>query len=149
MATDRSHGALAEALYRLAALIVRSTPREMSLTAASTLAILERNGPQRITVLAESQGVTQPSMTSLVTRLESAGLVQRQADLADGRVVLVDLAEGGAGYLAERRRLGGDFVLDLLGQLPEDELDALVAALPAIQRIQDYQSFETAREALA
>jgi DNA-binding MarR family transcriptional regulator len=135
---------LGDALYGLATLIVRSTPRELSLTAASTLAVLERNGPQRITALAEAQGVTQPSMTSLVTRLEDAGLVQRQADLMDGRVVLVGLAEGGAEHLAERRRQGRDFVLELLGQLPEDELAALVAALPAIRRIS-----LTTQEALA
>jgi DNA-binding MarR family transcriptional regulator len=126
---------LSDALYSLATLIVRSTPRELSLTAASTLAALDRAGPQRITALAESQGVTQPSMTSLVTRLEDAGLVQRQADPMDGRVVLVCLADGGAAYLADRRRQGRDFVLGLLGQLPEDELTALVAALPAIRRI--------------
>jgi DNA-binding MarR family transcriptional regulator len=126
---------LGDALYGLATLIVRSVPRELSLTAASTLAALERSGPQRITALAEAQGITQPSMTSLVTRLEETGMVQRQADPLDGRVVLVGLAPGGAAYVADRRRQGRDFVLELLGQLPEDELAALVAALPAIRRI--------------
>jgi DNA-binding MarR family transcriptional regulator len=126
---------LGDALYGLATLIVRSIPRELSLTATSTLAALERGGPQRITALAEAQGITQPSMTSLVTRLEEAGLVQRQADPLDGRVVLVGLAEGGAAYVADRRRQGRDFVLELLGRLPEDELATLVAALPAIRRI--------------
>ena len=43
---------LSDALYSLATLIVRSTPRELSLTAASTLAALDRAGPQRITALA-------------------------------------------------------------------------------------------------
>ena len=126
---------LGDALYGLATLIVRSVPRELSLTAASTLAALERSGPQRITALAEAQGITQPSMTSLVTRLEEASLVRRQADPLDGRVVLVGLADGGAAYVAGRRRQGRDFVLELLGRLPEDELAALVAALPAIRRI--------------
>src|SRR5580698_3876684 len=123
---------LGDALYGLATLIVRSTPRELSLTASSTLAFLERSGPQRITALAESAGITQPSMTALVTRLEETGLVERQADPMDGRVVLVGLADDGAAYVAGRRRQGRDLVLELLGRLPEDELAALVAALPAI-----------------
>src|ERR1700678_3665240 len=136
---------LGDALYGLATLIVRSVQRDLSLTAASTLAALERSGPQRITALAEAQGITQPSMTSLVTRLEEASLVRRQADPLDGRVVLVGLADGGAAYVAGRRRQGRDFVLELLGRLPEDELAALVAALPAIRRI----AGTTQEEALA
>jgi DNA-binding MarR family transcriptional regulator len=135
---------LGDALYGLATLIVRSTPRELSLTASSTLAFLERSGPQRITALAESAGITQPSMTALVTRLEETGLVERQADPMDGRVVLVGLADDGAAYVADRRRQGRDLVLELLGRLPEDELAALVAALPAIRRIS-----ATTQEALA
>ena len=40
----------------------------MSLTSLSTLATLELTGPRRITDLAANEGVTQPSMTALVTR---------------------------------------------------------------------------------
>jgi len=131
----RSPAILGDALYDLATLIVRATPRQLSLTAASTLSTLERDGAQRLTVLAESQGVTQPSMTALVNRLEREGLVRRRPDLCDGRVVLVALAEAGAEHLATRRRQGRQAVEGLLAELSADDLDALAAALPAIEAI--------------
>ncbi|MBO0816571.1 MAG: MarR family transcriptional regulator, partial [Actinobacteria bacterium] len=38
----------------------------MSLTAAATLATLDRSSPRRLTALAAHEGVTQPAMTQLV-----------------------------------------------------------------------------------
>ncbi len=133
-------GGLSDALYSLATSIVRATPRELSLTAASTLSTLERRGPQRLTVLAESQGVAQPSMTSLVTRLARAGLVRRQPDPDDARGVLVALAEGGADHLAARRRHGRRAVDEILEHVPATELARLMAALPAIRRIGAFEA---------
>ncbi|MGH9094108.1 MAG: MarR family winged helix-turn-helix transcriptional regulator [Acidimicrobiales bacterium] len=142
MPSPRAPGVLGDALYGLATVIVRATPRELSLTAASVLSALERGGAQRITDLAGSQGVAQPSMTSLVTRLERFGLVRRQTDPSDGRVVLAALAEGGAEHLARRRRQGRQAVEGLLDRLPADDLDVLEAALPAIRRILDLERVE-------
>ena len=61
----------------------------LSLTAAATLATLERSGPSRLTWLAVREGVTQPAMTQLISRLEEAGLVQRAADPA-GNLLLFE-----------------------------------------------------------
>jgi hypothetical protein len=58
--------AAAGAVYPLLTAAVRHQPRYVSLTAASTLATVEQTGPQRITDLAVTEGVTQPSMTALV-----------------------------------------------------------------------------------
>jgi DNA-binding MarR family transcriptional regulator len=52
----------------------------LSLTAAATLARLQRNGPARLTELAAAEGVSQPSMTALIARLADRGLVHRAAD---------------------------------------------------------------------
>src|SRR3954470_19129395 len=51
----------------------------LSLTAAATLAHLQRSGPARLTELAVAEGVSQPSMTTLVARLADQGLVRRGA----------------------------------------------------------------------
>src|ERR1700690_3931690 len=66
-----------------------TAPDGLSLTAAATLAAIERFGPQRLTALAAREGVTQPAMTQLITRLEDAGQVRRESDPDDGRGVLV------------------------------------------------------------
>src|ERR1700684_26238 len=83
MATDDSatradsRSAIGEALYGLVTLAVKSGPREISLTAASTLATLDRTGARRLTDLAVIEGVTQPSMSVLVTGLDAAGPPRR------------------------------------------------------------------------
>ena len=51
-----------------------TSPRtDLSLTAAATLATLQRSGPARLTELAVAEGVSQPSMTALIARLGRAG----------------------------------------------------------------------------
>lgn len=104
----------------------------LSLTAAATLSSLDRNGPARLTELAVQQGVSQPAMTQLVTRLQDAALAERRPDAADGRVVLVHITEAGRTELARRRAIRTDRLGALFDQLPDDQRAALVAALPAI-----------------
>src|SRR5258708_22692705 len=79
-AQEPSERIAAGAIYPLLTAAVRHQPRDISLTAASTLGTVERTGPRRITDLAVTEGVTQPSMTALVTVLERAGLAERRAD---------------------------------------------------------------------
>jgi DNA-binding transcriptional ArsR family regulator len=74
-------GEVAAGLERLIGLFRSLSPPDgLSLTAAATLATLERSGPQRLTALAVREGVTQPAMTQLIARLQDGGLVCREAD---------------------------------------------------------------------
>src|SRR6516165_9159639 len=117
---------VAAALERLIGLFRSlSPPSGLSLTAAATLATLERSGPCRLTWLATREGVTQPAMTQLIARLEEARLVARAADPADGRVVQVRLTEEGRATLARRRGVRADQLAGLLTGLSPDERDAL------------------------
>jgi DNA-binding MarR family transcriptional regulator len=129
--------AIGEALYGLVTLAVKNGPREISLTAASTLATLDRTGARRLTDLAVIEGVTQPSMSVLVTGLESAGLAERRPDPADKRVVLVGLTPAGIDYIHARRRAGAATFAELIDKLPEDEAAALMAAVPAMNRLRE------------
>jgi DNA-binding MarR family transcriptional regulator len=136
-AEDPGERTAAGAIYPLLTTAVRHQPRDISLTAASTLATVERTGPQRITDLAVTEGVTQPSMTALVTVLERAGLAERRADPRDQRVVLVALTAAGADYLRSRRRSGTESLARLIGKLPPDEIAALLAAAPALRHLHE------------
>ncbi|MEU5272385.1 MarR family transcriptional regulator [Streptomyces hygroscopicus] len=131
---------VAEALEQLAFLAVRHlTNRDISFTAASTLGRLSREGPSRLTALAADEGVTQPSMTQLIQRLERQGLVTRVDDPHDGRVVLVAITDAGRELLAERRRGRTDRLAELLATLSPEDQEALAtavrAATPAFQRL--------------
>jgi DNA-binding MarR family transcriptional regulator len=127
----------AEALYGLLATLLRRVPRDLSLTSLGTLSTLNRTGQRRITDLAAIEGITQPSMTVLVTSLERAGLVTRHSDPTDGRVTLVALTTEGLHYLQNRRRAGTDAFAQLVGKLPPGEAAALAAAVPALRHLQD------------
>jgi DNA-binding MarR family transcriptional regulator len=132
--------ALAEALYGLMAAAVRRMNRDISLTSAAVLSTVERTGPRRITDLAAIEGVAQPSMTALVSNLERAGLVERQRDDEDQRVVLVALTTAGADYLRARRRAGAEAFASLIAKLSPAEAQALLAATPALVHLRDLDS---------
>ncbi|MFG1703019.1 MarR family winged helix-turn-helix transcriptional regulator [Nonomuraea sp. M3C6] len=110
-------------------------PRDLSITALSTLASLERLGPRRITELAALEGVTQPAMTQLISRLEREDLAERLPDPADRRVVVVAITEHGQAELARRRAAQAKRLAELLAELPEADRAAIAAALPALDRL--------------
>ncbi|HET9897133.1 MAG TPA: MarR family transcriptional regulator [Streptosporangiaceae bacterium] len=121
-------------LLDLVVLVVRgvSGNRDLSLTAVATLGSLDRQGPQRITTLAAEEGVSQPSMTQLVQRLEQRGLVSRAADPADGRAALVKLTNEGHSALLARRERNAERIAGLLSDLPEADVRTLASALHAV-----------------
>ncbi|MZD10442.1 MarR family transcriptional regulator [Streptomyces sp. SID5785] len=112
----------------------------MSITSAATLATLHRTGPRRITDLAVAEGVTQPAMTVLVRVMEESGLVERKGDASDRRVTLVCLTEAGTSYVLARRQAGVDAFARLIDELADDDVAALVAALPALARLAELES---------
>ena len=116
-----------------------SPPSGLSLTAAATLATLERSGPSRLTSLAAKEGVTQPAMTQLIGRLQESGLVSRTADPADGRVVQVRLTDEGRAILARRRAVRAERLAEILARLSPEAQAALGAALPAMDALANAQ----------
>jgi DNA-binding MarR family transcriptional regulator/nucleotide-binding universal stress UspA family protein len=124
-----------EALSALVPLAVRGRSRELSLTAESAMATLERTGPRRLTDLAVSEGVTRPSMTSVVSQLEDLGFAQRLPDPADGRVARVAVTRAGRHHLAAARSAGASVFTALIDKLTDQEEAALRAALPALWRL--------------
>ncbi len=123
-------------LERLIALLRLLSPTgEMSLTTASTLARLDLDGPSRLSDLATREGVTQPAMTQLVSRLERQGLAERRSHPDDRRVVMVHLTAAGRHTLAARRAHRADRLAWLLDALPPGDERAIAAALPALTRL--------------
>jgi DNA-binding MarR family transcriptional regulator len=129
--TERNE-ALGQALQALAASSIRKRNRILSLTAAATLATLERTGPRRLTDLAVNEEIAQPSMTILVNQLVDRGLAERCRDAADARVVLVAITPAGRDYLRSMRRAGATDLTALIDKLPDDDAAALHGALPAL-----------------
>src|ERR1700745_823823 len=130
MEANPQAGDVAAGLERLVSLIRRLSPPGLSLTSAATLNTRERPAPCRLTALAAAEGVTQPAMTQLVSRLADSGLVMRCADPDDGRVVYVQLTPDGRDLLVHRRAVRAERLSVLMGRLSQDDHDALAASAP-------------------
>jgi DNA-binding MarR family transcriptional regulator len=111
------------------------TVRQLGFSSLSVLHTLSRRGPTRLTALTATEQLTQPAITSLVTRLERDGLVERRPDPDDGRAVLVALTAAGADVVRSRHadrvtRLGR-----LIAGLDDAEQAAISAAMPALRHV--------------
>jgi DNA-binding MarR family transcriptional regulator len=114
-------------------LLVKELGGEFSRTEAGLLSTLSR-GPRRITELAGHEGLAQPTMTSLVKDLERQGLVRRDRQTDDGRVVLVRLTDSGAGALEDYRSRLRELLARYLAEISDEQVEALAAATDALSQ---------------
>ena len=127
---------LAGVVERLVPWLRRSTAVPgWSVTSRLTLARLQADGPARISDLARLEGVTQPAMTGLVNRLESEGLVTRTADPTDARAALVALTDPGRAFVETRRAERSRVLAGRVERLSDADRAAILAALPALDRL--------------
>lgn len=137
---------IAEAFDEVMRLVIRHLTdyRGLTFTTIMFLGTLDRDGPARLTSLGAAEGISQPSASQLVQRLERQGLVIRSRDPQDGRVSLIAISEAGRALLAGRLRDRHGRLADLLTTLPpEDDAtlrSAMHAAGPIVRRLIDASS---------
>jgi DNA-binding MarR family transcriptional regulator len=119
---------------RLTRLLLRAGSRDLSRTEAGLLVTL-LDGPRRITELAESEALAQPTVTQLVDKLERRDLVARARSAEDGRVVLVSISATGRAQLEATRAETRALMRATVEQLSDDELTGLAAASETLGRL--------------
>jgi DNA-binding MarR family transcriptional regulator len=133
---------IAEALEVGAALPVRQLAWGTSLTGRAVLASLDDDSPVRLTALATANGVSEPAMTQLVSRLEREGLATRLIDPDDGRATLVAISEAGSALRTQLHQSLDARLVELLSALsPEEEAAlglAMRVALPLLRQLTGY-----------
>jgi DNA-binding MarR family transcriptional regulator len=97
------------------------------------LAELRRHGSVRLGELARTVRVSQPAMTSIVTRLEEQGWGARVADPSDGRAWLIEGTTAGFAALDDWRRRIDVAMQPLFADLDDDERDANARATAIIE----------------
>jgi DNA-binding MarR family transcriptional regulator len=112
---------------RLTRLLMRSGAHDVSRTEVGVLATLA-DGPRRITQLAMTEALAQPTVTQLVDKLEGRGLVTRTRSADDGRVVLVAITAAGEDALEDVRVEIRANMRAALVDLPDAELTELAHA---------------------
>ena len=116
--------------------LVRRLDADGDLSAAqlSTLKMLLGEG-QRVGEIARNLGVRVPSATEQIIKLERAGLARREPDPADSRAVRVILTAEGRAAVESANQRRNAVMAELLGELTEQDREALAAALPVIDKI--------------
>ena len=136
---------LSESAARLRFAIVRTARRlrqeaagsgaDLSPTAASTLATVERHGPLTPSELAEIERIKRPTATRTLRVLEEAGLVDRAHDPVDGRSSLVSVNGAGRERLRRLRGRKNAYLARRMRDLPESDVVTLERAAEILEGI--------------
>lgn len=125
------------------AITVRSIPRVLAPLLTTELTIQQLKALSVIVTteegatgagLAQSFGVSMPSMSKLVDRLVSQDLVARETDRLDQRVRRIHATDLGRAVVRELMAARPELGEDVLSRLSLDELEALETGLRAISR---------------
>jgi DNA-binding MarR family transcriptional regulator len=114
--------------------------RDLPVGQMHMLMVLHETGPTTVGKLAEALGISLPSASSALDRLEEHGLAVRKRDETDHRVVHAALSPEGTAAAEEASGYQRQTALQLLCGFDTEELQALLKVLAAVQRCLDVQS---------
>lgn len=115
----------------------RQAGMRYSLVAMRVLSNLQYEGDLRVGELAGREGVSQPTMTTTVNRLERDGLVTRQQDPSDARAAIVRLTPSGATELESFRTRAAAVVRPALADLGDSDIATLTRAVELFELLTD------------
>jgi DNA-binding MarR family transcriptional regulator len=110
---------------RLIRAAARATGNATTSAVWRTLAILQTDGPFRLGELARASGVSQPTMTKLISGIVDAGLASRRVDPSDSRGQLLEITAAGQERLIAWRATMAATVIPILGDLDGHDWDII------------------------
>jgi DNA-binding MarR family transcriptional regulator len=138
-ATDRSLDVAEElrpALLRVARDLRKETEQLGVTSRQATLLWLVRRRPgTSLRELAAEEGISAPSLSGHVDRLERLGLLERVRSTDDRRRVGLRLTPDGSRVLRRVKARRTTWLAERLAELSPDELETIAAALPALRRL--------------
>jgi len=145
MSTTLATGPVAEALHSAAVRLLRllrAGDADGGLTGpqASALSVLVFGGEMTLGALAVHEQVSAPTVSRLVRDMEAQGLVQRRANAADGRSVLISATPQGEALLRDARARRLARLEETLGGLGEADLKLLDEATALIGRLAEAEN---------
>jgi DNA-binding MarR family transcriptional regulator len=92
-------------------------------------------GPCRVSELRTVFGYSPSTLTSVLDRLESEGLISRRPNQEDRRSVLITVTAKGRQIGRAARRAVEDFEAEILESLSDDDLDGFRRVMAAIAKV--------------
>jgi DNA-binding MarR family transcriptional regulator len=127
---------LRPAILRLARNLRRETEALGVTSHQVTLLWLVRSRPGlSLRELAGEEGISAPSLSGHVDRLEGAGLLRRVRSTDDRRRVGLELTPEGRAILKRVRARRTSWLADRLGRLSDEERERVEQALPALHAL--------------
>ena len=136
LSTETIAADLRPVLLRLARELRKET-EQLGITArqATLLWLVKRSPGLSLAELAAEERISPPALSGHVDRLERAGLIERVRSSEDRRRVGLRLTEEGARLMRRVRARRTTWLADRLRTLEPTELEAIEAAIPALQRL--------------
>jgi DNA-binding MarR family transcriptional regulator len=110
-----------------------ATAAGLTPTQASALGLLANRGPMSLVALNELEHLNPTMLSRVVGKLDAAGLIERHADPADLRAVLVEATSLGEEVSEKIRSQRTSAVDACLSALDGTQVRAIVKALPALE----------------
>ena len=123
------------AVLRLARRIRTNASGTITPSQLFTLATIIRNERLTIGQIAEHEHVKPPSASKIVSALEAEGLVERTVDPNDRRCTNIVATATGHAHIEQVRAAGRSWLTDRLAGLADDDVAAIEAAIPALERL--------------
>lgn len=116
--------------------------RNLTTSQLATLRQLARRGALSAGDLARGISVSQATITGIVDRLESRGLVTRVRDMEDRRRVVIDLTEAGREVVATSPPPLHERFVVRLAELPTEEREEIARVLDRIVEMMEVEDVE-------
>jgi DNA-binding MarR family transcriptional regulator len=97
-----------------------------------SLFLIAREGSMNTKSLAEGLGVTSSNVTGIVDRLVKQGLVSRQEDPEDRRMLQIQVTDKGEAILTSLREETVSTMADVLARMSVEELSSLARGLSSM-----------------
>lgn len=114
-----------------------STEEGLTPTQASVLGLVAVRGPLGLAELAELEGLNPTMLSRIVRKLDEVGLIRRLTDPSDLRAARVEITSSGTVVHERVRAQRTQAVSACLEELPAEQSDELMRALPALESLAD------------
>jgi DNA-binding MarR family transcriptional regulator len=114
-----------------------STEEGLTPTQASVLGLVAVRGPLGLAELAELEGLNPTMLSRIVRKLDEVGLIRRLTDPSDLRAARVEITSSGTVVHERVRAQRTQVVSACLEELPAEQSDELMRALPALESLAD------------